>query len=68
MKPNERWVMTECSEWSLTMRVPLLPEGETGEGETVRRDIDEDRKDESRDVEAPGDVAGVPSVDLRRRR
>ena len=66
MKPNERWVMTECSEWSLTMRLPRLPEGETApavsEGDSAREWV------ELREVGAPDSDAAVPSVDVRRKR
>ena len=66
MKPNERWVMTECSEWSLTMRLPRLPEGETApavsEGDSAREWI------ELREVAAPDELAGALRVDARRKR
>ena len=66
MKPNERWVLGEWSEWSLTMRLPLLTEGETavavGEEDSVRE------RGEVREVGAPDSDAAVPSVDARRKR
>ena len=66
MKPNDRWVMTECSEWSLTMRLPLLTEGETAVAVTEDDTVGE--RGELREVGTPGDVASVPRGDVRRRR
>ena len=53
MKPNERWVMTECSEWSLTMRLPLLTEGETAP--TVNENDGVGERGELREVAASGE-------------